>query len=71
MDVFTLILTVSIFSSSTTGNVPGVAVSTTYVPGFATLEDCNQAGADHRVPSDRKFYEVDKTWSCVKTKMPS
>lgn len=69
MDVFTLILTVSIFSSN--GNIPGVAVSTTSVPGFATLTDCDDAGHAARVPSDRKYYEVDKTWSCVKTKMPS
>ena len=69
MDVFTLILTTAIFSSN--GSVPGAAISTTSVPGFATLDDCNQAGADARVPSDRKYYEVDKTWLCVKTKMPS
>lgn len=69
MDVFTLILTTSIFSNS--GNVPGVAISTTSVPGFATLDECNQAGINARIPSDRRYYEVDKTYLCVKTKMPS
>lgn len=62
---YTLILTVSIFS---TGQSPmsGVAVSTTSVPGFVTFEDCDAAGRNARVPSDRKYYEVDKTWLCVK-----
>lgn len=69
MDVYSLILTVSIFSTG--ANSPGVAVTTSSTPGFTTLDECNQAGADHRIPSDRKYYEVDKTWSCVKTKMPS
>jgi len=73
MDVFTLILTTAIFSTTMggTGNVPGASISTTSVPGFATLDECNQAGADARVPSDRRYYEVDKTYLCVKTKMPS
>lgn len=66
MDVFTLILTTAIFSSD--GNVPGVAISTTSVPGFATLEDCENAGRNARIPADRKYYETDKVWSCVKVK---
>lgn len=67
MDLFTLILTTAIFS---TGEkyAPGVAISTTSVPGFATLDECNQAGINARVPSDRKEYEVDKTYLCVKVK---
>lgn len=69
MDVFTLILTTAVFSN--TANSPGAAISTTHVPGFMTLDECNQAGVDARIPSDRRYYEVDKTWLCVKTKMPS
>lgn len=69
MLAYTLILTTSIFSTGP--NSPGVAISTTSVPGFATFEECDDAGRNARVPSDRKYYEVDKTWICVKTKMPS
>lgn len=69
MDMYTLILTTAIFTSN--GSVPGVAISTTSVPGFATIDECNQAGINARVPSDRRYYEVDKTYICVKTKMPS
>lgn len=68
MDLFTLILTTAIFSTGQSLNMPGVAISTTSVPGFATLDECNQAGADARIPSDRKYYEVDKTYLCVKVK---
>lgn len=71
MDMYTLILTTAIFATGEgIGGMPGAAISTTSVAGFATLDDCNQAGTNARVPSDRKYYEVDKTWLCVKTKVP-
>lgn len=64
MDLFTLILTVAVFAPG----AHGTAISVTSVPGFATMDDCNQAGINARVPSDRKYYEVDKTYLCVQVK---
>lgn len=66
MITFTLILTTAIFSNH--GSVPAASISTTQVQGFATYEDCTKAGLDTRIPADRKYYETDKTWTCVQVR---
>jgi hypothetical protein len=33
------------------------------------MDECNQAGINARVPSDRRYYEVDKTYLCVKVRV--
>lgn len=62
---FTLILTTAIFSGNYAG---GNAISTTQVTGFATYEDCMDAGKNARIPADRAHSETDKVYSCVKVK---
>lgn len=63
---FTLILTTAIFGSN---YMSGAAISTTHVPGFATYEDCMEAGKNARIPADRQYFETDKVYSCVKVKV--
>ncbi|AND75157.1 hypothetical protein pf16_234 [Pseudomonas phage pf16] len=62
---FTLILTTAIFGATSQG---GNAISTTQVTGFATYEDCMDAGKNARIPADRNYAETDKVYSCVKVK---
>lgn len=61
--LFTLILTTAIFANGSQG---GNSISTTNVVGFATLAECEDAGKNARIPSDRTYSETDKTWTCVK-----
>lgn len=62
---FTLILTTAIFGNTSQS---GSSISTTHVPGFATYEDCMDAGKNARIPADRNYFETDKVYSCVKVK---
>lgn len=63
---FTLILTTAIFGSN---HNSGSSISTTQVTGFATYDECMDAGRDARIPADRKYFETDKVYSCVKVKV--